>query len=53
MIATPSAQKTPSCLLCFEADVSQCHRTFIADLLANMSEGNLVVEPIIPYLTER
>jgi uncharacterized protein (DUF488 family) len=45
-------QETPSCLLCFEADVSHCHRTFIADRLTGMSDGNLVVEPIIPDPTE-
>ncbi|MHC1781659.1 MAG: DUF488 family protein [Anaerolineaceae bacterium] len=45
-MATPSAQKTPNCLLCIEADVSHCHRTFIADLLAGMSNGDLVIEPI-------
>ncbi|MHC1781653.1 MAG: DUF488 family protein [Anaerolineaceae bacterium] len=39
-------QETPSCLLCFEADVSHCHRTFIADRLAEMG-GDLLVISLI------
>jgi uncharacterized protein (DUF488 family) len=45
------ALETQSCLLCFEADSSHCHRTFIAERLADMSEGKLVGEPIIPDTT--
>jgi uncharacterized protein (DUF488 family) len=46
-----SVQKTPSCLLCFEADHERCHRSFIAARLAEMSTGKLTVAPIIPGLT--
>lgn len=29
-----TAAKSPSCLMCYEADVSQCHRLYVAEAIA-------------------
>ncbi len=46
-----SVSGVTSCLLCFEADHSRCHRSFIAARLAEMSDGKLQVVPIVPIPT--
>jgi uncharacterized protein (DUF488 family) len=44
-------QEMPSCLMCFEADQTHCHRFFIATRLTELSQGKLVVTPIVPVPT--
>lgn len=39
-------EQVQSCLLCFEADHTHCHRSFVADQVSLISEGEIIVHPI-------
>lgn len=41
------AQATPACLVCFEADFSMCHRTFVARAVRQLGG------PVVTHLTAR
>ncbi|NEW90119.1 DUF488 domain-containing protein [Rhodopseudomonas sp. WA056] len=45
------AKTSPTCLVCFEADFTQCHRTYVAraaSSISNLTVAHLTAQTVIP-----